>query len=108
MDMDKAFTHVVETAMHIASAVQECPEAASEGKSIGYWLMRRAGSKQLMVDSATANAMEHSQEMFNAVEDVWAVFFQFNKPKQCGQALSRTAYWSLGPVGDLPSVEVLQ
>ena len=53
-----------------------------------------------MVDSTTANAYLHHQEMFNSVEEVWAVFFKWDQPIKAGQALGRTAYWSLGPVND--------
>ena len=74
-DFDSAFGDVVSAAVSLASAVQDCEAAPEDVKAIGYWLMRRAGSKQLAVDSCSANSDKHSQEMFNAVEDVWAVFF---------------------------------
>ena len=42
---DSAFAHVVMAAVNMASAVQDCKAAPEDVKAIGWWLMRRAGSK---------------------------------------------------------------
>ena len=64
---------------------------------LGAWLIAKAGSKQAMVDAASANAMKHSQEIERHVQEVWDVFFKMNQPVACGKALANVAYWALGP-----------
>ena len=93
--MSKAST----VAVIVSNEIKTCKGSASEVMALGQWFVDVAGSKQKMVDAATANAFLHAQEIQRHVEDVWDVFFAFNDPLATGKALGQTAFWALGPVG---------
>ena len=83
----------------VLQTVGDCQGASwAEVSALNTWFVTKAGSKQAMVDAATANVMLHSQEIQRHVMEVWATFFKFDQPKKTGVALGKVAYWALGPV----------
>ena len=55
-----AFSSGIQVAMSLAVDLGECKSASAETMQLGEWLVSKAGSKQAMVDAASANAMLHS------------------------------------------------
>ena len=72
--MSKAST----VAVIVSNEIKTCKGSTSEVMALGQWFVDVAGSKQKMVDAATANAFLHAQEIQKHVEDVWATFFNFD------------------------------
>ena len=97
-----AFIEGIRAMNSIKEEIRNCKGAPADIIALANWFERVAGSKQAMVDTASANALKHSQEITQHVEEVWATFFKFNEPVVTGHSLGKTAYWTLGPVD--PSV----
>ena len=98
-DFDKGMGDGVKVAIAMGKSLNECKGAApADIIALNKWFMSKAGSKQAMVDAASANSHTHAQEIQQHVEEVWETFFKFNAPKKTGISLGKTAYWALGPV----------
>ena len=83
----------------VKTELSQCKNGAPQDvKALVNWFQTKCGSKQAMVDAASANTIIHSQEIQNHVQEVWATFFKFDQPVITGQSLGKTAYWALGPV----------
>ena len=94
-----AFTTGIAAMNALKAEISQCKDVApADIKALVSWFERVAGSKQAMVDSASAQSLVHSQEIVIHVEAVWDTFFKFNAPVVTGQNLGRTAFWALGPV----------
>ena len=100
--MDEMMDDGISIGYSIIKALNDCDGAAfADLQALNQWFVSRAGSKQAMVDAASANSRLHSQEIQQHVMEVWDVFFKFNEPRKTGIALGQVAYWALGPVDKL-------
>ena len=77
-DEGSAFDKAINAALVMADAVKMCREAPDEAKALSHWFVEKAGTKQRLVDAASANTLVHSQEIQQHVEEVWATFFKFD------------------------------
>ena len=94
-----AFTSGIKAMNALKAEISQCKDSAPQDiMALASWFERVAGSKQALVDTTSAQALVHSQEIVLHVEAVWSTFFKFNEPVVTGQNLGRTAYWALGPV----------
>lgn len=108
---EKSIMDAAKLATDISASLHDCETAGKyDAVALAHWFENKMGSKQLMVDAVSANAHLHPQEIQDHVEEVWDVFFKYNQPSKCGQALGKVAYWAFGPVDktDNFAVEFLQ
>ena len=62
-DEHNAFEDVVKSAVAISQEIKSCKSAPADIKALATWFITKAGSKQALVDNASANSLKHSQEM---------------------------------------------
>ena len=80
-----AFTSGIAAMNALKAEISQCKDGAPEDiKALASWFERVAGSKQAMVDTASAQALVHSQEIVLHVESVWDTFFKFDQPVVTG------------------------
>ena len=75
---DSAIRFGIKAARMIANEIENCEGAPADVKALNKWFKTKAGSKQALVDAATANSMTNSQEIQESVMAVWETFFKFN------------------------------
>ena len=80
-----AFTSGIAAMNSLKAEISQCKDGAPHDiKALASWFERVAGSKQAMVDTASAQALVHSQEIVLHVESVWDTFFKFDQPVVTG------------------------
>ena len=93
-----ALEEAAKAAHALSGAVLQCTQAEEEALALSNWYTTRAGTKDAMIEYASANTHLHAKEIESHVEDVWATFFSFTQPIPTGKALGNVAYWALGPI----------
>ena len=82
-----AFSSGVAIAASLGADLKNCKTGGHQAVELGSWLIATAGSKQALVDAASANTKNHAQEIERHVQEVWDTFFKFNQPVKTGKAL---------------------
>jgi len=94
----KAMTDGIAAANSMRESLEGCQtDAGSDAAQLATWMYNTMRTHEILVDTVSASALEHSQEMYSHVEDVWEVFFKFDQPGKTGAAIANVAFWSLGP-----------
>jgi len=94
----KALADAIAASNSMRESLELCKtEAGSDVAQLATWMYNTMRTHEILVETVSASALEHSQEMYSQVEDVWDVFFKFDQPGKTGAAVANVAFWSLGP-----------